>query len=325
LNRKRVPALLSLAAAASVCLAGCQTDPAAAAVVGGQTISQSSLTNTIDAAMANSQFAGTVGGRAAAARAELSRLITQVIIAKLASRLGVSVTPSQVDSEAAALNSAVQSQQGTTLSTYYAEIGVPPSQDLDLVKAIAQENSIAAKLVAGLPVAQSKLQAAYRAELGQLMQVHVAHILVHSKKLADSILARVRKNPASFAALAARYSTDTGSAKNGGDLGTQTPASFVAPFAAAVETAPVGSFVEVHSQYGWHVIHVISRSVESLAQATPQLKASLLSGQRQSLFHAALIAEARRLHVSVNPRYGVWNVNNLTVYPPADKLSSPSP
>lgn len=325
MNRNRLPAWLVLAVAAPVALAGCQTDPSAAAVVGGRSISLSTVNSTVNAAMTNQQFGGTVGGRAAAARAELSRLITQDIIARLASRLGVSVTNRQVDQEAAALNSAVESQQGTSLSAYYSAIGVPPSQDFDLVKALTLENAIADKLVAGIPVAQSKLEAAYKAQLAQLTQVHVAHILVASKKLADTILAQVKANPSSFAALAARYSTDTGSAKNGGDLGTQSPSSYVAPFAAAVQTAPVGSFVEAHSQYGWHVIHVISRTVQSLAQATPALKSSLLSSQRQTAFHNALISEGHRLRISVNPRFGVWNASNLTVYPPPNKLSSPSP
>ncbi|MHB2024453.1 MAG: peptidylprolyl isomerase [Mycobacteriales bacterium] len=322
-TRLRAAGLLAAAAVSAAALTGCTTDPAAAALVGGSAITLAQLDHTIRLGMQNKQFAAGVGNRTAAARVELARLITQALIDQLARRLHVRVDQLQLSQEKAALSAQLASQQGVSLATYYGAVGVPADQVDSVVRSIALEQAIGAKLTPPPPA--SKIAATYRAQIGNYMQVHVAHILVASKALALKILAEVKAHPASFAALARKYSTDTGSAKNGGDLGTQTPSKFVAPFAKAVETAPVGSYVLVHSQFGWHVIHVISRTVESLAQATPSIEASLLGNAPQAKLQAALLSAAKTITVSVNPRFGRWDAAQLQVVASPNTVSKPAP
>jgi parvulin-like peptidyl-prolyl isomerase len=157
--------------------------------------------------------------------------------------------------------------------------------------------------------------------------VHAAHILVKTKALADTILAKAKQNPSSFAKLAARYSTDTSSKPNGGDLGFAGKGQFVQEFSDAIFKAKAGSFIEVHSQFGWHVVHVIAHRQVSLAQATPRLKASLLQDTRDKLLTQALAAEGKKLGVHINPRYGRWDNATQTIVgiPIKDQVSSPSP
>ena len=175
-------------------------------------------------------------------------------------------------------------------------------------------------------VASQQLQQAYQQNIDQFDQVHAAHILVKTKAQADQILAQVRRTPASFASLASRFSIDTGSKANGGDLGFAPHSQFVKPFADAVFAAKPGSFIEVQSQFGWHVVHVIAHRVTTIAEATPQLKASLLQSQQQALLQKALITASKQLGVHVNPRYGVWNPTKGSVDPaPASSdLSTPA-
>jgi hypothetical protein len=86
---------------------------------------------------------------------------------------------------------------------------------------------------------------------------------------------------------------------------------------------PPGSYFIVHSQFGWHVVHVISRHTVSLTQATPQLKQSLFASRAADLLTSAEQAEAKRIGVHVNPRYGAWQPTKLTVVAARNPVSSP--
>ena len=79
-----------------------------------------------------------------------------------------------------------------------------------------------------------------------------------AKKLADSILAAV-KSGADFGALALKYSSD-GSATKGGDLGTFGYGAMVAEFNDFTFNKSVGEKAVVKTQFGYHVIDILSQS-----------------------------------------------------------------
>ena len=63
-----------------------------------------------------------------------------------------------------------------------------------------------------------------------------------------------------FAALAAAYSDDSGSAANGGDLGWFGRGAMVAPFEEAAFSLPLGEVSEpIKTDFGYHLIEVIER------------------------------------------------------------------
>jgi len=111
----------------------------------------------------------------------------------------------------------------------------------------------------------------------------VRHILVNSKKLADSIETQL-KSGGNFAALAKKYSKDPGSAKTGGKL-TITKGQTVPEFdkeAFALKTNEISP--PIHTQYGWHIIQALSAvkpaTTKSLASVKAQISQTLLQSKR---------------------------------------------
>ena len=96
------------------------------------------------------------------------------------------------------------------------------------------------------------------------------HILVEKEADAKDIIAKLKKEPKAFEALAKQKSIDTGSKVNGGDLGWFDPRNMVPEFGAAVAKLEKGKFTEepVKSQFGYHVIQL----EDSRAKAVPPLE-----------------------------------------------------
>jgi parvulin-like peptidyl-prolyl isomerase len=311
---RRVLGVALAAVAAVPLLAACATSPGAAATVGSHRISVTGLQSQVRTALANPKAASQFGkDRAGFTRQVLAQSIGEQIIAAAAQAHHVTATPKDIAAQLAAFTQ--QAGGAAQLKLQAAQGGVPPAALNQIVRSDALQNKLGDALVADVPVNPSQLQAAYTKNIAQFEQAHVAHILVKRKSLGEQLLTQVRRDPSRFAALAKRYSTDTGSAAKGGDLGSVGKGSTVAPFDRAIFADKVGSYVLVHSQYGYHVIHIISRTVESLSQATPALKDQILSSQRNTLLTKAFVAESKKLGVHVSPRYGTWDPTKQVVNP----------
>jgi foldase protein PrsA len=309
-----------------VSASACTSSPGAAALVGDDRISVDTLQSMVNRALANPQAAQQLGqDRAKFTRDQLGRLINDVLITKLAATDGIGASPAEVDQQLAQF--AQQAGGQAQLDQQASAAGIPVKDLRTFIRYYVLQQKIADHLVANVSVSDADLQAAYQKNIDSYDQVNSAHILVTTKKLADSILAQVKAKPSLFAALAKRYSTDPGSKDKGGNLGFQPASGLVKPFADAIFSAKPGAYLEVHSQFGWHVVHVIAHRTTPLAQVVDQLKAQILQPKRQQLLAAALTAESRRIGVHVSPRYGKWNPANGTVAAPSGKgeLSSPAP
>jgi peptidyl-prolyl cis-trans isomerase D len=78
-----------------------------------------------------------------------------------------------------------------------------------------------------------------------------------AKAKAESLLAELRKNPASFAEVAKKQSSDTGSAQRGGDLDFFARGAMVKPFEDAAFAMKVGEISNVvESDFGYHIIRL---------------------------------------------------------------------
>ena len=99
--------------------------------------------------------------------------------------------------------------------------------------------------------------------------VHARHILIRAdaqadaatkakaKSQADDLLKQIRKG-ADFADLAKKFSQDTGSAQNGGDLPFFSKGQMVAPFEQAAFALKVGQTSGVvETPFGYHIIQVM--------------------------------------------------------------------
>jgi peptidyl-prolyl cis-trans isomerase C len=91
-------------------------------------------------------------------------------------------------------------------------------------------------------------------------QVAARHILVKDEGVAKQIRAELAEHPDRFEALAAERSTDTGTAKKGGDLGLFAQGRMVPEFDRAAFSLQPGQISEpVKTRYGYHVIKVTER------------------------------------------------------------------
>lgn len=79
----------------------------------------------------------------------------------------------------------------------------------------------------------------------------------NARTQAEEVLARINDGSLDFAAAAAEYSGDEGSAENGGDVGWDKLNSFVDEYTDALSDLELGQVSEpVESQYGFHIIKV---------------------------------------------------------------------
>ena len=110
-------------------------------------------------------------------------------------------------------------------------------------------------------------------------QVHAAHILVKDEDTAKQILDELKTNPDRFADLAREKSTDTVSAKKGGDLGTFGPGRMLPDFEKVAFALKPGEISDiVKTQYGYHIIKIIDRKEgeqKPLEQVKEQIRATL--------------------------------------------------
>jgi len=106
-------------------------------------------------------------------------------------------------------------------------------------------------------------------------EVRARHILVPTEDEANELLKKI-KGGEDFAKLATDKSKDTGSAKQGGDLGYFPRTAMVKPFADAAFAMKVGDISEkpVKSDFGYHIIKVEDRRKSSpppMAEVKEQL------------------------------------------------------
>ena len=158
------------------------------------------------------------------------------------------------------------------------------------------------------------------------------HILVATQAEADEVMARLEAGE-DFVLLALDLSLDPGSGSLGGDLGCVLEGSFVPPFEEAAYGAGPGEVVTAESQFGFHVIEVLS-SGPATAENHPQLDAESLARMAADAELAALniaqgevqaqrqqllidiqeqILERYGPDVKIDDRYGRWDPDQFRV------------
>jgi foldase protein PrsA len=150
---------------------------------------------------------------------------------------------------------------------------------------------------------EETLRAQYDEELGTFTTLEVAHILVEEQATAERIAAEI--TPETFERVAGRESIDRASAENGGSLGTFSEAEFLAQFdadfvAAALELEPGEISGPVQTQFGWHVIRMVSREVQPFEDVEEQLR----SGNAGRVFQEWMLERLDSTDIDVNPRFG---------------------
>lgn len=90
-------------------------------------------------------------------------------------------------------------------------------------------------------------------------ELNARHILVADEKTAKEVIDKI-KGGAAFADVAKEYSTDTGSAAKGGELGWFSAGAMVEEFSDAAYALPLKTLSEpVKSSFGYHIIEVTDK------------------------------------------------------------------
>ncbi len=113
-------------------------------------------------------------------------------------------------------------------------------------------------------------------------QTLASHILIRTNQLVTDSDAELRLNQLrerilngeDFAELARAHSDDTGSAIEGGSLGWSSPGAMVPEFEEKMDALAKGEVSDVFkSRFGWHLIKVIDRREENMAEEFKRNKA----------------------------------------------------
>jgi foldase protein PrsA len=209
------------------------------------------------------------------ASGSLTNLIEDQVLVQRASLLGATVTAKQLNSQLITIERQAGGIQHFQL--FLANSQLTRSEFELLERADLLRQKVQAKLSARIPKIETK--------------VRVSHILIATKNkaLAEKLFKEVLHG-ANFAKLAKKYSTDTTSAKLGGDLGFFAHGIMVPPFDKAAFAMKVGQIRLVQSSFGWHIIK------KTGTERAPPTSAELQQAQ-QTAFGTWIGKEETALHV----------------------------
>jgi foldase protein PrsA len=234
-------------------------------------------------------------------------LVQQAELQQEADKLGVSVTQKDLDKQVEQIKK--QYYQGNEKKFDAAlkkdDISLDQLEQYELRPNLLGQN-LQNKVTADATVSNSAALKYYNANKSSFTTPktrEVRHILVNSKSLAETIETKL-SNGASFAALAKRYSKDTGSATHGGKLcvahGGASGAcqQTVAPFDKAAFSLKTNEISQpVKSLYGYHIIQALGAvkpaHTQTFSEVKAQIQANLASQQKQTAWTAWLAKMAK--------------------------------
>jgi foldase protein PrsA len=249
-------------------------------------------------------------------------LVTKSELEQQGKKLGIVVTSADVD---AGIAKFVKAQFGGSQKKFVAAMKsnhVTLQQVRDNVAFSTLQDKLVKKLTGGLTVSDAEALAYYNKNLAQYKKGasrDLEHILVKTKKLADSIYKQLQSG-ASFAKLATKYSTDKGSGVNGGKLGVAFENQLVAPFAKVAFSIKTGVISKpVKSQFGWHVIKALGPVIPASQSPFSKEKANIVTQLLQAKKSDTMTAWQNKIQ-----KYYSTRVNYAGGYAPPAATTAPA-
>jgi foldase protein PrsA len=329
--------LLLFIAAVTLLGAACGAVSPFAAIVNGQRVTQRDLDRELKAIKNNKDFVqalqaqGGVSvqgtGKGTFDMAFVSRVLTRRIFFTL---IHQQVEKRHIKIKAADLTAARNEAQ-TSFGGAATFAKFPRAYINEAIRTTAEISALQGKLGEGSATPE-KIKAYYEANMAQFQETCLSHILVDDEAKAKDLKAQIDKG-ADFAELAKKESKDNqgaggGSAAKGGSLdciSEEQSANFVPEFVAGYKDLPIGKVSDpVKSQFGYHLIKVTERKQQTLEDATADIKTKL-GADTQQAFNDLITSSARKAKVRVNPRYGKFDTDQLTVVPPTAPPAAGTP
>jgi parvulin-like peptidyl-prolyl isomerase len=312
--------LIALPVIGLVLLAACSTGPSPAATAGeiditDEQVAQQAKLFTFLAALNQQECGGPAGDgetqEAICNRFTLSNLIQNAFVTEYAGANDISVKPSEVDDIIANLDDQLSKETVDEELT---------KQDLTRADLESLANDVLLFQAVQAAVAEEglddeQLRQLYEDEILRFTTIDALHILVDTEAEAQDVYEQVTAPGATrktFEDLAKEVSTDTGSGANGGSLGQNVASTYVPEFGEAAAALEPGEISEpVQSDFGWHVIYLADKQVTPFNEA----KAQLADGEQGAVFSAWMRDQMETQGVEVNPKYGRWDLETLSVVP----------
>jgi foldase protein PrsA len=250
-------------------------------------------------------------------------LVTKAELEQQAKKLGVTVTSKDIDT---GLKAFIKQYFGGSQKKFEAAMKKQHAtlqQVRDNVAFTTLQSHLVKKLTGSIKVSDQAALAYYNKNVAQYVRAasrNLEHILVKTKKLADSIYKQLQ-NGASFAALAKKYSIDTGSKVKGGKLGVLLKNQLVAQFANVAFVLKTGELSKpVKSQFGWHVIKALG----------PVLPASKLPFSKEKTAIKQQLLQAKKSDITAKfqstiTKYYATRVKYASAYAPPATTATTTP
>jgi parvulin-like peptidyl-prolyl isomerase len=194
--------------------------------------------------------------------------------------------------------------------------GFPKEYQDQLVERAARVGALTVSL-AGQDSGEAAAKAYYDGHKEEFTQACVSHILVSSKEKADQLKGRLDGGE-DFGVVAKAESRDNLSASRNGELGCDINADSVSSpeFVGAIMSQPIGEVgAPVQTSFGFHLIKVTARSVPPFEKVSAQAREKVVIASQAKL-QEWLRGEVDKAKITVNPRYGRFDKQGLTVVPP---------
>ena len=276
-------------------LAGCggasQDVPSdAVAVVDGQEIARSDYEALIT--QAKKSYQNRKSDFPAAGSQEFQTLRNQAVqylvqreqFEQKAEDLDVEVTDKQVDDRLEQIQKQYFGGDKKKYEQQLAQQGMTNAQVRGEVRAQLVSERIFAKVTGKVSVSDEEIEAYYNKNKAQYSQPEsrdVRHILVKTKQQADDLYAQLQGG-ADFAALAKKFSEDTGSKANGGKL-TISKGQTVAPFDQTAFLLKKNAISKpVKTEFGYHIIQPLSETKPAKVTPLAEVKASIKQQLQQT-------------------------------------------
>jgi foldase protein PrsA len=284
--------VLLLCALASIALAGCggsskDVPSDAVAVVDGQEIARSDYEALI--AQAKKSYKNQKRDFPAAGSQEFQTLRNQAVqflvqreqFEQEAESLDVDVTEKQVDARLEQIQKQYFGGDKAKFEKQLKEQGITEKQVRNDIRSQIISEKIFKQVTGDVKVTDDQIEEYYtknKAQYSQPESREVRHILVKTKKQADDLYAQLQAG-ADFAALAKKFSEDTGSKANGGKL-TISKGQTVAPFDQTAFLLKKNAISKpVKTEFGYHIIQPLGDTkpakVTPLAEVKDSIKQQL--------------------------------------------------
>lgn len=222
----------------------------------------------------------------------LDSLIDNVLIRQAAEKEGAEITDAQIDEQIEAIMTGFADEE--TFNQALESAGMTMEDLRTNVRDQLLYQFLYDKVAPAVEVSDADIEAYYEENKETFVtgdESQLSHILfaTDDKETAEKVLAEIQAG-GDFAALAEEYSTDTGSAANGGDLGWASTDMYVTEFKDAADALKVGEVSGlVESQFGWHIIKKVDEKAggqQTLEDVAETIRTQLEQDGRSEAFAA---------------------------------------